>query len=82
MTDNHGKQYSLKLFSLAKEQQEKTFFCSQLVAACYMALGVMDANRKSHEFWPGDFSQENKLNLKDCVLGDECLINFTDSAAA
>jgi hypothetical protein len=47
-----------------KPQENKTFFCSELVAECYKIMGVLSREQASNQYWPGTFEKSNdKLDL-------------------
>jgi cell wall-associated NlpC family hydrolase len=59
------------------------FFCSELVAHCYQALGVLPTERPASGFWPVDFGEaaRNRLRLSDgASFGDEIPIEFATPA--
>ena len=55
-------------------KDDKTYFCSELVASAYKRLGLLDKELAASKYWPGDFSQEDsskKLTLlKGAYLGE------------
>lgn len=62
-----------------EEDATRTFFCSELVAACLKRCGVLAGDRSSTTYWPGSFGQmcSTKLPLQDNVfLGEEQVIMF------
>ena len=54
--------------------KDKSFFCSELVAAAYKRIGLLDPYKAASTYWPGDFSQEDKKKeiklLNGAYLGD------------
>lgn len=36
---------------------KRNFFCSELVAKCYKVMGILETNRGSESFYPGDFAR-------------------------
>ncbi|CAK74465.1 unnamed protein product (macronuclear) [Paramecium tetraurelia] len=87
VTENIGKQYSFnptKLFKFKstmlqdpQQQQTRTFFSSELVAACYKHLNLLSKDISSTQYSPGSFSSENqKLSLRYGSLSEEYLIDF------
>ncbi len=77
---HHGKKYKLDFLSKSKpHEQLKTFFCSQLVAACYIALGILPSDVSSNRYWPGSFSSGKNLRLIDSSLDQEILLDFDTS---
>lgn len=77
-----GKPYRItasKLFTRGVNTDpgsEKTFFCSELVAAAYKRLGYLTPDLASCKYWPGNFSDEQTLELTQGSLGEELLIDF------
>jgi len=61
----------------ADETEPRTFFCSELCAACLKRCGVLAGGRASSSFWPGSFSQgaAEPLPLQEhAFVGEEQLI--------
>jgi len=81
-----GKKYKitptklLKRKSTMKEDENienRTFFCSELVAACYKKIGLLPQDVSAAQYLPGSFAAEKKLVLQNnAKLGDETLIDF------
>jgi hypothetical protein len=76
-----GKRYRItpaKLFSSrpSRAGSEESFFCSELVASAYKAMGILPEDVVSSKFWPGDFSDEKALALVASELSEEILIDF------
>ena len=77
-----GKNYGLgpaKLLgrgSFRAPGDEKDFFCSELVASAYKALGIMNEKIPSRNFMPGSFVDDRVLGLINAKLGPIKLINF------
>lgn len=38
--------------------KDRGFFCSELIALLYKKLGLLDKDKASNKYWPGDFSTE------------------------
>lgn len=78
----NGKKFGInpkKLIGKSSEVQpgtETNFFCSELVASAYKAMGVFPNNVKSSKFWPSDFINDEKLPFISASLGQEMLIDF------
>jgi len=83
-----GKKYKISATKLFRKKSrmdvetqltdEKGFFCSELVASAYKALGFLPSNISSGQYWPGAFSTEKTLTLTEgAYLGDEMLIDFS-----
>ena len=43
----------------SKEGQEDGFFCSELVAAAYQKLGLLEEGRSATSFWPSTLARED-----------------------
>ena len=57
-SDSHHEHTNEDGAGEAREQDtSRTFFCSELVAACLKRCGVLAGARDSAQFWPGSFSQ-------------------------
>lgn len=64
-----------------RHEDARTFFCSELVAACLKRCGVLASKRASSYYWPGSFSQHSleALLLHEGVrIGEEQVIVFDD----
>ncbi|CAD8180851.1 unnamed protein product [Paramecium octaurelia] len=84
-----GKRYQMSPSKLIKrftktnetiddlEKDEKTFFCSELIAAAFKKMEIIDANRCAASYWPGIFAQNSKLHLTKGNLKQEQLIDFS-----
>ena len=46
-----------------KEEKERTYFCSELVAAFYKKLGILDPQKATTQYWPVSFSDAKDLSL-------------------
>eukprot|EP00351_Strombidinopsis_sp_SopsisLIS2011_P000804 CAMPEP_0116881910 /NCGR_PEP_ID=MMETSP0463-20121206/13993_1 /TAXON_ID=181622 /ORGANISM="Strombidinopsis sp, Strain SopsisLIS2011" /LENGTH=98 /DNA_ID=CAMNT_0004534269 /DNA_START=943 /DNA_END=1239 /DNA_ORIENTATION=- len=60
--------------------EDRTFFCSELVAKAYKVMGIMQNDVASSTFLPKNFTKkhDNCLGLKEGVsLGDEMFIYRT-----
>lgn len=80
-----GKKYSISAKKLLTKSvasavdaaSEVTFFCSELIAACYQKLGLLPNSVPASNYLPGAFAAERKLDLSDgAKLGEEYLIDF------
>jgi len=77
-----GKKYKIsykKVFGIDQRRQpgtEDNYFCSELIASAYKALGILDENIPSSRYWPGDFESKNSLPLMDAELGEEIMVDF------
>jgi hypothetical protein len=81
-----GKKYKISAAKLFKKKSEladpneenQTFFCSELIAACYKKMNLLPVEVSCSTYWPGHFSCEKKLPfLKNAKLGPEFLIDFS-----
>ncbi|KAM3141056.1 hypothetical protein pb186bvf_006857 [Paramecium bursaria] len=59
------------------EKSDKTFFCSELVAAAYKTMKLIDNEKSAASYWPNSFSDHEKLTLQKGQLTNEQLIDFT-----
>lgn len=76
-----GKRYRItpaKLFSsrAGRAGSEESFFCSELVASAYKAMGILPEDAVTSKFWPGDFADDKRLELRTGELSEEILIDF------
>ena len=82
-----GKKYQVSASKFLKkiattEEEEKinnrTFFCSELVAASYKRLGILPKNVSASQYFPGTFSALRNLKLLDQTrLCREFMIDFS-----
>lgn len=78
----NGKAYGLSVkkflpyYQKAEPGDENDFFCSELVASAYQAIGILPTNFGSNNYLPGIFSEERALKLKNAELGNEQIIDF------
>jgi len=83
-----GRKYDLdplKLFkkyssidSVRNIKKDKGYFCSELVASAYKVLEILPEHICSSQYWPGSFSAEESLQLRNGAhFGNECLIDFS-----
>ena len=56
--------------------EENSFFCSELIASAYKAMGLLSSEVPANQYWPGDFSIEKDLNLIGAKLGREIMVDF------
>lgn len=83
----YGKMYKVSAEKLLKKEslvldgedfKDRTFFCSELVAAAYKRLGLLPKERSSTQYWPGSFSMEEDLAMLDgAALSQEYLLDFS-----
>ena len=60
----------------AKPGDEENFFCSELLASAYKALGLLPETKPSSYYLPGHFSQDQDLQLIGAKLSPEQVIDF------
>jgi len=82
-----GKKYKVSATKLLKKKSDfeeeirddQTFFCSELVAACYKRIGLLPKEIPSSSYLPGTFSEKKKkLTLQqNAKLSSEYLIDFS-----
>ncbi len=81
------KRYSLAASKLLRKRcnndsdtnikDDKTYFCSELVASIYKNLGLLPAEISASQYWPVSFSQRSGLNLLEgAYLDEEKLLEF------
>ena len=60
------------------EDENKTYFCSELVARLYKELGLLDEEKASTRYYPVDFSEKIRLSFKrdKVVFDNERVIAF------
>ena len=78
-----GKKYRISAGKLLTKKIDKDpgnkrgFFCSELVAMALKAINVLPPKPPASRYWPGDFSDEKKINLVDgAMLNPGQLIDF------
>ena len=71
-----GKSYGLSTSKLLKKhtikknpgvqvEEDRTFFCSELIAKAYKVLGVMECDgRASSKYFPNNFTSEKDHTIK------------------
>lgn len=58
--------------------KSKGFFCSQLVAASYLNMGILDYEKCTLRYFPGSFAQTSSIPLKaEFSLGPEIIVDFS-----
>ena len=58
-------------------EKDKSYFCSELVAGAYKALGLLPKDVPASQYWPGSFSGKGNLRLLgDSILEDEQIVIF------
>jgi hypothetical protein len=65
-----------------KIKDTKSFFCSELVATALKRLGLLEPEKAASKYWPGEFSQEDRLSeaklQNGAWFGDEQVIEFVN----
>ena len=86
VNEAYGKKYALNATKLLSKKsipvtggatiaEDRTFFCSELVAKAYKCMGILPDDKASSNYYPNWFSSEKKLPLlKDAVLGPELIV--------
>jgi hypothetical protein len=85
---NNGKKYSLGAKKLMKQvsqlpeegvKEYESFFCSELVAAIYKAVGLIDPTVACSTYYPKSFSDSSSFELLNgAVLEAEMVLNFNE----
>ena len=58
--------------------KSKGFFCSQLVAAAYLNMGILSYEKATANYLPGKFAQTNALPfINGFNLGPEFITDFS-----
>jgi len=78
-----GKEYGLNFFNMIKEYMmnddgsNDTYFCSKLVAAAYIEMGLLPKTPPPSQYFPGHFSSSQNLNwLNEAYLDREYILEF------
>lgn len=79
-----GKRYEIgpskllkRVSVIRKNDEDRTFFCSELVAAVYKQLELLEGEKSSSQYWPGSFSDKEKMSLlKGAKFSKEYVIDF------
>jgi hypothetical protein len=79
--DEIGKQYKLNFRKLSRQTEKEYteysgYFCSELVAAAYKAIGLLHTPKPASKFWPGSFAAVRNLKLQGNQLGNEQIVLF------
>ena len=48
--------------------EDKTFFCSELVAACYKRIGILPEEISAATYWPGSYLIIEFVIFKEAFL--------------
>ncbi|CAD8094837.1 unnamed protein product [Paramecium primaurelia] len=91
VNENMGQKYQLtpikqvRIASTNQEinnqinREERTIFCSAMIAALYKKLGILDQKKSTALYWPGSFQSKNReLQMLKGSLYPEQLIDFSD----
>ena len=57
-------------------EENRTFFCSELIAKAFKTLGIFISDKSSASIYPWHFSSKKNLELTDAALGEELLITY------
>ena len=61
------------------KNEERAFFCSELVAKAYKEVGLFETQKASSSFYPCDFASDGKVQLQgEARLGEELVITFDE----
>ncbi len=52
-------------------RENKTFFCSELIAACLKVMGFLPKQICCAQYWPGTFSSDTDLKLLNGAAFEE-----------
>lgn len=65
-----------------KIKEDKTFFCSELIATAFKRCGLMENKKAASRYWPGDFSNEDRNKsiklINGASFGEELTIDFSN----
>ena len=50
-------------FDDPEDEKNRTYFCSELIAACYKYMGLLEKDRASSNYIPKDFSDKGSVNM-------------------
>ncbi|CDW89200.1 ph domain-containing protein [Stylonychia lemnae] len=60
-------------------REDKTYFCSEIVASVYKNMGILPMEKSASQYMPGNFSMKKKIHLlKGAYLEEERLIDFEE----
>ena len=59
-----------------KAGTENDYFCSELIASAYKAIGILSYDSVPSSIWPVDFEKDNGLKLINASLGPMTQIDF------
>jgi PH domain/Permuted papain-like amidase enzyme, YaeF/YiiX, C92 family len=76
-----GKKFGLSAKKMiikkkTKAGSEQDFFCSELVASAYKAIGILPPDLNPTSVWPSNFEKEDGLNFVNASLGPMMVIDF------
>ena len=81
-----GRKYKLnpsKIFRRRYEndadniKDDKSYFCSELVASAYKCMGILPKEISASQYWPGSFANSGKLELSEgAKIEHEVVIEF------
>ena len=89
MKTNLHKEYGFSLGKLLRsneivceneqEEKDRTYFCSELIAALYKQLGLFEPKKPSSSYIPKDFTDKGSLNMiNNTALEPERRILFNE----
>ena len=50
-------------FDDPEDEKSRTYFCSELIAACYKYMGLLEKEKPSSTYIPKDFSDKGSINM-------------------
>ena len=66
-------------FDDPKDEKNRTYFCSELIAACYKYMGLLEKEKASSNYIPKDFSDKGSMNMiNNSALAAERRIIFNE----
>ena len=61
-------------------KSKQGWFCSELVAALFQHLELLDTSKPASQYWPGNFSIDDAKNgvelINDAMLSDELIVEL------
>lgn len=84
-----GKKYKMNLVKICRTKskrdaaeeikENKSYFCSELIASAYKRIGLLPEDVSATQYWPSAFSARANMELmkENAWLGEEYLIDFS-----
>ena len=79
ITKAEGKKFNgsiLKILQKKETNENNGYFCSELVASAYKNVGILPADIRESDYWPGNFADERPAHFINASLGQLTQINF------